>query len=154
MRDALVAPRPIQSRLPIMIGGSGPKKTLRTLALYGDQWNAMGRPEKLAASDAILREHCATVGRDQAGIERTTTVDLVIRDSRDAALAAYRARLAVTGEEYDETWNMFLGTPAEIAHGLQPILDLGFRHILVESPAPYDLETIDRVGEVLEILNG
>ena len=81
-------------------------------------------------------------------------MDLVIRDSHDAAMAAYRARLAATGEEYDETWNMFLGTPAEIAEGLQPILELGFRHVLVESPAPYDLETIDRIGEVLERLNG
>jgi alkanesulfonate monooxygenase SsuD/methylene tetrahydromethanopterin reductase-like flavin-dependent oxidoreductase (luciferase family) len=154
MRDALVAPLPVQPRLPIMIGGSGPKKTLRTLARYGDQWNAMGRPEELAAHDAILREHCAAVGRDQAEIERTTTVDLVIRDTHDAAMAAYRARLAASGEEYDETWNAFLGTPAEIAEGLQPILDLGFRHLLVESPAPYDPETIDRIGEVLEQLNG
>ena len=49
-----------------MIGGSGPKKTLRTLARYGDQWNANGTLEKLTESDAILREHCAAVGRDQA----------------------------------------------------------------------------------------
>jgi alkanesulfonate monooxygenase SsuD/methylene tetrahydromethanopterin reductase-like flavin-dependent oxidoreductase (luciferase family) len=153
MKDALVAPLPVQARLPIMIGGSGPKKTLRTLARYGDQWNAMGRPEKLAASDAILREHCAAVGRDQAEIERTTTVDIVIRDTHEAALAAYKGRIAASGEEFDETWNFFCGTPAEIAEGLQPIIGLGFRHIFVESPAPYDWETIDRIGELLALLN-
>jgi len=81
IKEALVAPLPVQARLPIMIGGSGPKKTLRTLAQDGDQWNAMGRPDKLAERDAILREHCAAVGRDQAEIERTTTVDIVIRDT-------------------------------------------------------------------------
>ncbi len=154
MRDALVAPLPIQARLPIMIGGSGPKKTLRTLAKYGDQWNAMGTPDKLAVSNAILREHCAAIGRDQAEIERTTTVDIVVRDTHEAALAAYKGRLAATGEEFDETWNFFGGTPAEIAGGLQPIIELGFRHILIDTPAPYDLETIDRIGEVLAILNG
>ncbi|HYO43631.1 MAG TPA: LLM class flavin-dependent oxidoreductase [Candidatus Limnocylindrales bacterium] len=154
MQDALVAPLPIQERLPIMIGGSGPKKTLRTLAKHGDQWNAMGRPEKLAERDAILREHCAAVGRDQAEIERTTTVDIVIRNTREAAMAAYLGRLAANGEEYDETWNHFCGTPAAIAEGLQPIVGLGFRHILVESPAPYDWETIDRIGELLAALNG
>lgn len=154
MKEALVAPRPVQARLPIMIGGSGPKKTLRTLAKYGDQWNAMGRLEKLAERDAILREHCAAVGRDQAEIERTTTVDIVIRNTRDAALAAYKGRLAANGEEFDETWNFFCGTPAEIADGLRPLVDLGFRHIFVDTPAPYDLETIDRIGEVLEHLNG
>jgi alkanesulfonate monooxygenase SsuD/methylene tetrahydromethanopterin reductase-like flavin-dependent oxidoreductase (luciferase family) len=154
MKDALVAPLPIQARLPIMIGGSGPKKTLRTLAKYGDQWNAMGTPDKLAASDAILREHCAAIGRDQAEIERTTTVDIVIRDTHEAALGVHKGRLAANGEEFDETWNFFGGTPAEIAEGLQPIIELGFRHILIDTPAPYDLETIDRIGEVLAILNG
>jgi alkanesulfonate monooxygenase SsuD/methylene tetrahydromethanopterin reductase-like flavin-dependent oxidoreductase (luciferase family) len=153
MTDAVVAPRPVQARLPIMIGGSGPKKTLRTLARYGDQWNAAGSLEKLAERDAILRDHCASIGRDDREIERTTTVDIVIRDTREAAMAAYRARMAVTGEEFDETWNFFLGTPAEVAEGLRPLLDLGFRHVLADMPAPYDLETIDRIGEVLELLN-
>ncbi len=153
MKDALVAPRPVQARLPIMIGGSGPKKTLRTLARYGDQWNAMGRLDKLAASDAILRQHCEAVGRDHREIERTSTVDMVIRDTRHAAMDVYRARLAANGDEFDETWNFFLGTPAEIADGLQPLLGLGFRHLFLDTPAPYDLETIDRIGEVLELLN-
>lgn len=153
MKDALVAPRPIQPRLPIMIGGSGPKKTLRTLARYGDQWNAMGRPEKLAESDAILRAHCEAFGRDHREIERTTTVDIVIRDNRDAAMAAYRGRLAANGEDFDETWNFFLGPPAEIADGLRPLIELGFRHLFIDMPAPYDLETIDRIGDVLGLLN-
>jgi alkanesulfonate monooxygenase SsuD/methylene tetrahydromethanopterin reductase-like flavin-dependent oxidoreductase (luciferase family) len=154
MKEALVQPRPVQARLPIMIGGSGPKKTLRTLARYGDQWNGMGRPEKLRERDAILREHCAAIGRDETEIERTTTVDMVIRDTREAAMAAYRGRLAATGEEFDETWNFFCGTPAEVAEGLQPIVGLGFRHVFLDMPAPYDAETLDRLGEVLERLNG
>ncbi len=154
MRDAVVAPRPVQPRLPIMIGGSGPKKTLRTLARYGDQWNAMGTIEELRKHDAILREHCATLGRDEAGIERTTTVDIVIRDTREAAMSVYRGRLAANGEEYDADWNFFCGTPAEIADGLGPIVELGFRHVFVDMPAPYDAETLDRLGEVLEQLNG
>lgn len=153
MKDALVAPRPIQAHLPIMIGGSGPKKTLRTLARYGDQWNAMDSLDKLAASDAILRGHCDAIGRDHREIERTTTVDLIIRDNRAAAMAAYRGRLAAAGDEFDEDWNFFLGTPTEIADGLQPLLELGFRHVFLDMPAPYDLETIDRIGEVLELLN-
>ena len=153
MHDALVAPRPVQVRLPIMIGGSGPKKTLRTLARYGDQWNSMGTPDKLARRDAILREHCAAIGRDDAEIERTTTLDIVIRDTHEAGLAYYRAQLAADGEEFDPDWNFFVGPPAEIAEGLQPILELGFRHLLIDMPAPYDLETIGRSGELVELLN-
>lgn len=153
MRDALVTPRPVQVKLPIMIGGSGPKKTLRTLATYGDQWNSMGEPSKLAERDAILRQHCAAIGRDDAEIERTTTVDIVIRDTREAGLAYYQARLAAYGEEFDPDWNFFVGRPADIAESLQPLLALGFRHVLIDMPAPYDLETIGRIGELLELLN-
>jgi alkanesulfonate monooxygenase SsuD/methylene tetrahydromethanopterin reductase-like flavin-dependent oxidoreductase (luciferase family) len=153
MHDALVTPRPVQVRLPIMIGGSGPKKTLRTLARYGDQWNSMGTVEELAQRDAILREHCASIGRDEAEIERTTTLDIVIRDTHEAGLAYYNARLEANGEEFDPDWNFFVGPPAEVAEGLRPILELGFRHLFIDMPAPYDLETIGRVGELVEVLN-
>ena len=58
LRDALVEPRPLQPRLPILIGGSGPQKTLRTTARYANAWNASGgtrssgRRTRSFASDA------------------------------------------------------------------------------------------------------
>ncbi|MES1239808.1 MAG: LLM class flavin-dependent oxidoreductase, partial [Chloroflexota bacterium] len=58
LEDALCAPRPVQPHLPILIGGSGPTKTLPLIARSGDLWNAYGRPDELAASDAILRAAC------------------------------------------------------------------------------------------------
>jgi alkanesulfonate monooxygenase SsuD/methylene tetrahydromethanopterin reductase-like flavin-dependent oxidoreductase (luciferase family) len=153
MKDAVVEPKPVQRRLPIMIGGSGPKKTLRTLARYGDQWNTSGTLEELKAKDDILRERCAEIGRDPATIERTVTIDLVIRDTRAAALEAYKAILDGAGGEFDEAAAGPIGTPDEIADALRPIVDLGFRHLLIDTPAPYDAETIDRIGEVIERLN-
>ena len=57
-------PLPVQPRLPIMIGGSGEKKTLRTVAKYADLWNAMGSLEKMAHKVEVLRGHCDAVGRD------------------------------------------------------------------------------------------
>jgi alkanesulfonate monooxygenase SsuD/methylene tetrahydromethanopterin reductase-like flavin-dependent oxidoreductase (luciferase family) len=153
MKDALVEPRPVQRRLPIMIGGSGPKKTLRTLARYGDMWNTSGTLDELRAKDAILRERCEEIGRDPATIERTVTIDLVIRDSRAAALDAYKAILAGAGAEFDESLAGPIGTPDEVADAVRPMTELGFRHILIDTPAPYDPETIDRIGEVIERLN-
>ena len=55
---------PVQPRLPIMIGGSGEKKTLRTVAKYADLWNAMGSIEMMAHKVEVLRGHCDAVGRD------------------------------------------------------------------------------------------
>ena len=75
-------PPPVQRHLPIMIGGSGEKKTLRTVAKYADMWNAMGTVELMAHKIDVLREHCAAVGRDPSEIEFTLGVKLTIRDSR------------------------------------------------------------------------
>ena len=68
--DLLLLPRPVQDRLPIMIGGSGEKKTLRTVARYADMWNAMGTPDFLQHKRDVLEAHCAAVGRDPAEIQQ------------------------------------------------------------------------------------
>jgi alkanesulfonate monooxygenase SsuD/methylene tetrahydromethanopterin reductase-like flavin-dependent oxidoreductase (luciferase family) len=152
MHDALVAPTPIQSHLPILIGGSGPKKTLRTLARYGDMWNAHGTPDELREKDRHLRERCAEVGRDPESVERTVSVDLIIRDTRPAALDAFRTIAAGSGQDFDAS-APHMGSPREVADSLRPTIELGFRHLIIDLPSPYDEETLDRFGEVLELLN-
>ena len=128
---------PVQPRLPIMIGGCGPKKTLRTLARYGDQWNTCGDARGARAKDAILRERCAEIGRDPATIERTVTIDLVIRDSRAAALDAYKAMLAGSGgRSSTRRGPAHIGTPDEIADASGRSNELGFRHVLIDTPSP------------------
>jgi alkanesulfonate monooxygenase SsuD/methylene tetrahydromethanopterin reductase-like flavin-dependent oxidoreductase (luciferase family) len=154
MHDALAAPRPVQEHLPIMIGGSGPKKTLRTLAKYGDMWNTGGSTEQLAKKLGTLRERCAEIGRDPETIEKTASVDLVLRDTREAALRTYGEIATAGGFEADLEDAPHVGTPEQVADNLRPIVDLGFRHIIVDMPAPYDAETIDRIGEVMELLRG
>ena len=138
-----------------MIGGSGPKKTLRTLARYGDQWNTIGRRStELAERDAILRERCAEIGRDDAEIERTTTVDLVIRDTpRGGARRLQGDRLAPAARSSTRTGTAPSGRRPRSPTAIRPMLELGFRHVLIDTPAPYDPETLDRIGEVIELLN-
>ena len=149
--DALVAPRPVQSHLPILVGGSGPRKTLRTVALRADAWNTSGTVEEVRAKLDILAEHCADVGRDIARIEKTVSFPIMLRDDRAAAAAAYGALLAANGIE---TWRApaLLGSPAEVADALRPYVELGFATVIVRMPAPYDRETIDRMARVAELL--
>jgi len=73
LQDAVAEPKPVQRPYPpIWLGGSGPKRTLRITAQYADVWNAAGgSPQEVAASSAILDQHCADVGRDPAQIRRS-----------------------------------------------------------------------------------
>jgi alkanesulfonate monooxygenase SsuD/methylene tetrahydromethanopterin reductase-like flavin-dependent oxidoreductase (luciferase family) len=149
-------PLPIQPRLPILIGGSGEKKTLRTVARYADMWNAMGPVDLMRRKVEVLAGHCDAVGRDIADIEFTLGVKLTIRDTAAEAKRVCHAALAhnrtpVSILEGDDTfWN---GTPEHIADRLRPYIDLGFRTVISEQPAPYDVETIERfIGEVLPLV--
>jgi probable F420-dependent oxidoreductase len=67
-------PGPVNGHLPILIGGSGEKVTLRLVAEHADGWNTFGPPENFAAKSAILDEWCAKVGRDPKAIERTVGI--------------------------------------------------------------------------------
>jgi alkanesulfonate monooxygenase SsuD/methylene tetrahydromethanopterin reductase-like flavin-dependent oxidoreductase (luciferase family) len=151
--DAVCAPRPIQAHLPILVGGSGPRKTLRTVALRADAWNANGTVDELRGRLEILAEHCAApdIGRDMGSIEKTASFALLIRDDRQDAERAYRAVLAHNGVD-DMGSEPLLGAPTEVADTLRPYIELGFETIIIRMPAPYDRETIDRIGRVAELL--
>ena len=153
MRDALCEPRPIQPHLPILIGGSGPKKTLRTAARYADAWNAGGTPEQLAAKDAILRERCAEVGRNHEEIERTASVWMLIRDDPAEARRVLAANAAANGDSLSDDDVVLVGPPQKIADELRPTIEVGFRHILIDAMAPYDAETLERLPQVRELLS-
>src|ERR1039457_1604262 len=70
--DAPCGPKPVQAHLPLLVGGSGEKRTMRIAATYADEWNAWGTPEDFRRRTDVLAEHCAAVGRDQGSIARST----------------------------------------------------------------------------------
>ncbi|MFW2381457.1 MAG: TIGR03560 family F420-dependent LLM class oxidoreductase [Acidimicrobiales bacterium] len=73
LTDAWCEPKPVQEHIPLVIGGKGRVRTLRTVAKYADQWD-MTFPEAPAdwlELDEVLRAHCEKVGRDQSEIDRS-----------------------------------------------------------------------------------
>ena len=154
IHDALCEPRPVQPHLPILIGGSGPQKTLRTTARYADAWNSGGTVEELRKKDATLRERCAEVGRNPDEIERTCSVWLAIRDDAKAARRVLEEAAAANGDPLaEDDDDVYVGTVEEVADRLRPIVELGFRHVIVDMPGPYDPETIDRLPELRDALS-
>jgi alkanesulfonate monooxygenase SsuD/methylene tetrahydromethanopterin reductase-like flavin-dependent oxidoreductase (luciferase family) len=156
-RDLRHAPTPIQGHLPIMIGGSGEKKTLRTVAKYADMWNAMGPLEVVTRKVEVLKQHCEAVGRDPSEIEFTLGCKVTIRDSEAEAVKVWKAAMAhnrtpMANVENDATfWN---GTPEQLAERLAPYVELGFSTAITENPAPYDTETLERfIGQVKPLVD-
>ena len=150
--DLVLLPRPLQQRLPIMIGGGGEKKTLRSVARYADMWNAMGPPEMLRHKDEVLRAHCEAVGRDQAQIERTAGCKPIIRNTAEEARRVWEAQMAhnrtpMSEVEDDDTF--WVGTPEQVAAEMRARREIGFNTFIAEMAAPFDVETLERwVGEV------
>jgi alkanesulfonate monooxygenase SsuD/methylene tetrahydromethanopterin reductase-like flavin-dependent oxidoreductase (luciferase family) len=142
----------VQKPLPLLVGGGGEKVTLRLVARYADANNIGGGVESVRRKEAILRQHCADLGREEAEIERTAnTGPIIIRQTREEALIVLRriyegnggARIWA-GRAPDE---QPLGSPETIAEALAPYLEIGYRHLVIGFPPPYDEETMVRLNE-------
>jgi alkanesulfonate monooxygenase SsuD/methylene tetrahydromethanopterin reductase-like flavin-dependent oxidoreductase (luciferase family) len=158
--DALCEPLPVQRRLPILIGGSGPRKTLRTTALYADLWNGYGSPDLIEAVSDTLRERCDEVGRAFDDIERTVTVHAVIRDTEAAAVEAWSAvadRHGLAGRkgaDGTERGMSIGGSPDAVAAYLHGYRRIGVAEVIFVFRHPFDIETVERIGEVRAALGG
>jgi len=135
-----------------MIGGTGEKKTLRTVATYADMWNAMGAVDFLRHKVEVLRGHCEAVGRDPDEIEITAGCKPIIRDTVEEARRVWEAQMAHNRTPMadvldDDTF--WVGTPALVAEAMLERKALGFHTFIAEVAAPFDHETLERwIGEV------
>jgi len=89
--DAWCEPKPVQTKLPLVIGGKGRKRTLRTVARWADQWDMTfpESPDAWTELDVVLRVHCDDVGRDQGEITRS--VHLAFGEDDDPAALSDQA---------------------------------------------------------------
>lgn len=143
--DVANTPPPLQEHLPIMIGGGGPKVTLRLVAEYGDMCNLIGPPEVVADKERTLLAHCDAVGRDPAEIERTVAFrQPVIRDDVDEARAV--AEEISERHRIDPPFVAMAGTVDTLVERLVPYVRLGYRHLIFQFLAPFDRETMERMA--------
>lgn len=131
----LNVPAPLR-RTPILIGGSGPRKTLRLVAKYADACNLFDAgPEAMAARLAILRGHCDDVGRDPREIEVTALSRLTLGRSGDTAPSG------VTVKSVDEAVDYY-GTLAAV----------GLDHVILSMDNDTDDTAYAMVGELVRQL--
>jgi F420-dependent oxidoreductase-like protein len=122
---ALNSPQSLsRPRVPIMVGGGGEKKTLRLVAQYADACNVFGGPEAIARKYAILAEHCASVGRDPAEIERSTLQNVRLGP-------AERGRVE---------------TSAAVVDRFGELSDAGAQHVIFELKDVHEPAYLEQVG--------
>src|SRR3712207_2534551 len=127
-----------QPRPPIMIGGSGEQRTLRIVAQYADFCNVAGDPATVAHKFAVLRQHCARVGRSYDAITRSNDIGLLI--------AANERELAAKTARYGDWFDLVL-TPEAIIAGLQRYAEVGSQYVTFHMPDAHTIEPILLLGE-------
>lgn len=150
--DARQHPTPVQAHLPILVGANGEKKGLRVVARHADLWNTMGSLELVAHRVEVLRAHCEAVGRDPATIERTLEFKTLIRDDQREADREWARSIVANGSTPDQIRNAWVGPPEVVAERMRAYRAIGFETFIVELPAPYDAESLERlIGEVVPL---
>lgn len=119
LKHAPLDPRPVQQPLPLLIGGGGEKRTLRTVARYADAWNIWGTPEAMVEKGAILDKHCADVGRNPAEIMRSAQTLIAFADDKDQVERAAGREATI------------LGTPAQMREAVERYAEAGVSEIIV-----------------------
>jgi len=142
--DAQMDPKPVQEHMPLVIGGSGEKRTLRIVAEHGDIWNTFfGDIEVFKHKLNVLAGHCSDVGRDPADIRKSITLRAVLAED-EAAVAERKAEFESRGPSRFE-W--FFGTPEQLVEALKPWAELGGGDFLLGASAPYDYQSFELVAK-------
>lgn len=147
--EAICYPRPLQPRVPIMVGGSGERRTLRLVARHADACNLFGDAATVRHKVEVLHRHCADVDRDPAEVRVTqlsTALTGRTRDEVDDAVAGLKPKRA-TPEAYAAAVNA--GTVADHIGRFRELADAGVQTAIVNLPDLGDTAPIERFGDVI-----
>jgi F420-dependent oxidoreductase-like protein len=142
LTDARCEPKPVQAELPIWVGGSGEKRTLRIAARFADGWNVpFVSPETVAHKRRVLADHCATVDRDASEIR--TAVNVGLCEDEDALLAQF-GKLAEGVRP-----GVLVGSPDQLVQRIGEYVEAGADQINIAMRAPWDLSLLDLATEAI-----
>ena len=153
VNDAMNFPAPV-SRIPVMIGGSGEKKTLRMVAQYADESNLTARtPDEVARKLDVLAEHCARLGRDRSEITVSKQQMVCVAPTMEEAHEDVLAMAAVKGWNNDivEMLKSMIvyGDPDTVGEKLAEFVAVGVDGFTLSLPT--NGHNTERIGLLAEI---
>jgi alkanesulfonate monooxygenase SsuD/methylene tetrahydromethanopterin reductase-like flavin-dependent oxidoreductase (luciferase family) len=147
--NVLNIPQPLRGDIPILVGGSGERKTLRMVAQYADGCNVFGDTERVRHLMGVLQGHCENVGRDPAEITKTRNgVVFAGATHEEAQRKVERAIQAGLSEERARSVGL-VGDPDGLAEQAQAFLDAGLDGLTFSIADVHDLDTVALVGRTL-----
>ena len=141
-------PKPLRGDIPILIGGSGERKTLRLVAQYADGCNLFGDADRARHLLGVLERHCDTVGRDPAEITKTSMISIAIAESEDGVRAKLDAMRAA-GVPEQRVAGTTAGTPEQILERAHAFRDVGIEGLTVTMPDAHDPEAVALAASTL-----
>jgi F420-dependent oxidoreductase-like protein len=137
LRDAQCEPKPVQSRLPIWIGGGGEKVTLRIAAQHADGWNVPFIPPRAWARKAeVLDAHCERLGRDPGEITKSVNVGMAFTDEE------LRRQFGPMSDAIKP--GVLSGGVSEMVDKVGAYVDAGAAYVILALRAPFDLDGLER----------
>jgi F420-dependent oxidoreductase-like protein len=161
-KDAINQPPPI-SRIPVMIGGSGEKKTLRLVAQYADESNLTCELSEIPRKLDALESHCQRVGRDRSEIIVSAQRNVCIAPTHEQAEAEVKRFLGERGIDLDTADDAMrqmlegiitMGDPHEVGERLAAVLDMGVDGVTCNLAANgHDPDNVELLGQTLSKLS-
>ena len=141
LTDALCEPKPLQSRVPIWIGGTGERRTLQLVARYAEGWNAPYLTvENYQRLGGVLDEWCERVGRDPSTIKRDVNLSfhMAATEADRAKMEAHFAEVfGASGDAFRQR-GALTGTASEVIDQLAPYAEAGVNRVNITLRPPWD----------------
>jgi F420-dependent oxidoreductase-like protein len=148
---AMNRPRPVQAGgPPILIGGSGERKTLRLVAEYGDACNLFGDAQTVGHKLEVLARHCEDVKRDPATITKTRLGTLILGQTAAEADRKLQHYLSARGmDEAAARAMVTVGDPDAVVEQVSALFAAGLDGLVFNMPDAHDLDAVALAGRTL-----
>jgi len=143
IHNAYCNPKPIQKPSPpILVGGSGERKTLKIVAKYADACNLFGSAETVKRKLNILKDHCKSVGRDYDSILKTKLGIIVVDDDTQMAEKKIKQIFKGMPEEQIREFAIY-GTPEDVLREIELFEQFDIQYLIVDLDPSRELEALD-----------
>ena len=154
LKQAPFSPRCVQQpHPPIIIGGGGEKRTLRTAARFADGINVIGSVDVAKHKIEVLERHCADVGRDPAEITKSVFGPLFLTDDEQRAEQMRKAMAPgmAGGDEESAARGLAIGNAEHIRGVLERFAEVGVSSFIMMSRPPYKQELYKQISEEIAV---